>query len=136
MTGRAGWPTPSFRELNWAYLRGRIVLNGQVTGLYPAPDFAAADAILPNPLVYGSPATAQTITIRGANFLDAPYPPTVMLVSEGDPTPNPVHSIVVVDSNTLTGIVHPSVAPSALYDVRLINPDGQEVTLIEGLDVQ
>ncbi len=133
MTGASGVPLPVFRPLNWAYLRDRVALNVQVTGLFPAPTLSG---VTPNPAVYGSPAAPVQITVSGANFLESPVVPTVLLITAGDPTANLVTQIQFVDANTLTGTVHPALVQPALYDVRLVNSDGQEVILVEGLEVQ
>ena len=63
-------------------------------------------------------------------------PPTIELITAGDPTPNPVLSPVVVDSETVTGVINKFFVPKAVYDVHFINGDGQETTLAAGLVVQ
>ncbi len=129
MTGRNGVPLPVFRTLGWAYLRDRIVLNSQVTGLFPAPTLTSVD---PNPVDIKPPQSA-TVTIHGTNFLDTP---SVELITEGDPTPNQLLNETFIDANTITGVVSKFLVPPGLYDVHLINADGQEVTLVDGLEVE
>ena len=46
------------------------------------------------------------------------------------------NNLTLVDPQTLTGQINVFQTPAALYDVHLINADGQQVTLIGGLLVQ
>jgi hypothetical protein len=131
MTGRNGSPLPIFRALNWAYLRNRVALNAHVTGLFPAPTLSSAT---PNPVSIPQGQQTETVTLHGTGFLETPL--VVQLITEGDPTPNNLLNVTFVDSETVTGVVNNLLVPPALYDVRLINADGQEVTLVDGLEVQ
>lgn len=133
MTGRNGNPLPSFRPISWAYLHDRLVLSSQVTALFPPPTIAS---VLPNPAIYPNPYTSTGISIQGTGFLSSTSPPIVDLITEGDPTPNSVQNVVWVDGEHLTGTIHPALVPPALYDIRLINADGQVVLLPDGLLVQ
>lgn len=129
MTGRNGSPLPVFRVLNWAYLRDRLVLNSQVTGLYPPPQISSAS---PNPLELDPPVSAQ-ITISGDEFVETPW---IDLLQEDLPTPRPLQNVIFVDPQTLQATANMYVVPAGVYDVRVTNPDGQEVTLVDGLEVQ
>jgi hypothetical protein len=131
ITGRNGHPLPFFRPLSWAYLHDRVALNTHVTALYPPPQLAS---VTPSPVGYSG--QTATITFHGTGFVGAPDPPVIQLVTAGDPTPNPVLNVVVVDPQTATGVINKFQVPPAVYDVRFINPDGQEVTLVQGLVVQ
>lgn len=131
ITGRNGWLPPMFRPLSWAYLRDRIALNTSVTALYPAPSLSA---VSPSVVSFPPGQSSVGITIHGTDFLDAPQ--TVDLITEGDPTPNPLVGITWVDPQTLTASVNKFLVPPAVYDVHLVNADGQEVTLVDGLVVQ
>jgi hypothetical protein len=131
MTGRAGNPLPVFRPLNWAYLHDRVALSTQVTGLYPPP---VVNAVVPNPVVYAG--QNASVTFQGTGFLAVPGPPVITLATAGDPTPNAVLNVVVVDGQTVTGTLNKFQVPAAVYDVRFVNPDGQETTLVQGLTVQ
>lgn len=133
MSGRQGTPLPVFRELNWAYLHDRVALNDELTSLEVGPQL---HAIAPDPAVYSGPFTPLTLTITGENFQAQPTQPSVQLIVEGDPTPNVVTGVQVIDSQTITGQIHPLLVPAALYDVRVLNPDGQEVVVADFLDVQ
>ncbi len=128
MAGRNGFSVPWFRALSWAYLHNRIALNGQVTGLFPAPSL---DSVTPNPVGYGGAQTA-TITIHGGNFVSGAV---VRLIRAGDPTPNSVNNLVLLDPQTLQGAINMFQVPAAVYDVHLINGDGQELTRMGGLTV-
>jgi len=130
MTGRGGYPLPTFRPLNWAYLRDRIALNNQVQALYPAPTLDSAD---PTTVSFPRGTQAVSVTFRGTGFVTQP---TIELVTAGDPTPNEVLNPVVIDEQTVTGIVNKFFVPPAVYDVHFINGDGQDVTLAAGLVVQ
>lgn len=130
MTGRGGATLPVFRAMNWAYLRDRLVLDSQVTGLYPAP---ALLSVSPDPVVYGgSPASVQ-VTLSGDDFLATPV---VELYLGGNPPAKTVLSESLVDPQTVTGFLNPLLVPPGLYDVQLTNPDGQSTTLVDGVLVQ
>jgi hypothetical protein len=131
MTGRNGSPLPVFRPLGWAYLRDRIALNTQVTGLFPAPTLSS---VTPNPVSFPQGQQTVVVTLHGTGFLDTPL--VVELITEGDPTPNDLLNITFLDSETVTGVANKLLVQPALYDVRLVNADGQEVTLLDGLEVQ
>ncbi len=132
ITGTGGIPLPVFRPLNWAYLRDRIVLNGNVWGLFPAPTLSS---VAPS---WVDPEPSALLTITGTGFLPKPNgaPPAVHLIVEGDPTPNAVIGVVLVNPQTITGTVSKYLAPPALYDVRVTNGDDQVVTAIDALVVQ
>ncbi|MCG8588430.1 MAG: hypothetical protein MJE66_03995 [Proteobacteria bacterium] len=132
LTGRGGESLPVFRPLNWAYLRNRVALNVQVTGLFPPP---VVDAVEPNPVVFPDPFTGVPVTIRGADFLNDPVPPTVSLVIEGDPTPNPIQNVTWVDAETLVGTVQPALVAPGLYDLRFVNSDGQRIERVDFVEV-
>jgi hypothetical protein len=72
--------------------------------------------------------------LHGTGFLETPL--AVELITESDPTPNPLLSVTFIDSETVTGVVNKFLVQPALYDVRLINADDQEVTLMDGLEVR
>ena len=129
ITGRNGEALPSFRPLSWAYLRDRIVVNSQVTGLYPPPKISSAG---PNPLELDPPVSAQ-ITITGDDFVETPW---IDLVSEGLPTPRRLQNVIFIDPQTLQATANAYVVPPGTYDVRVTNPDGQKVSLVDGLEVQ
>jgi len=131
--GRGGFPLPTFRPLNAAYLRDRIVISPNVTGLFPPP---VVTGVSPDPLVYPGPYTGTQITIHGESFLETTGPPLVQLLTEGDPTPNKVQVVVFVDPQTLTGTIDPFSVPPGLYDVRVTNPDGQMDVLVDAVQVQ
>ena len=120
-----GTPLPVFRELNWAYLRDRIVLDASVTDLIDGPTITS---VSPNPIVPNA-----VLTVTGTNFEATP---AIHLLIEGDPTPNLLVGLTFIDAQTVTGFVKSSSNPPGLYDVRVTNPDGQSVTLVDALTVQ
>jgi len=132
LTGGGGQPLPVFRPLSWAYLRDRVVLDQRVTGLFPPP---VLSQVTPNPAVYQPGQYTVDITVSGEDFLATPV---VQVLREGSPTWDMVNNVTFIDSQTLTGtlnsfVVLPDPNP---YDVRVTNPDGQDVTLVDGLEVQ
>jgi len=130
MTGRAGNPLPSFRPLNWAYLRNQIALNIQVTELLPPPTLTD---VQPNPLSFSGQGQNVTATFTGTNFVDTPL---LEFILEGDPTPNEPTGITVVDPQTVTAQLNKFVFLPGVYDVRFINPDGQVAVLDDGLTIE
>lgn len=145
IVGLAGYPVPTFRPLAWAYLRGRIALNSQVTALLPPPQ---ATSVQPNPVSY----SGQTVVIHiyGQDFNE---PPLVDLIAAGDPTPNSaLNASTCIDfcdadgsfcsedctsgctnmcqDQVIAATLNKFVVPGgATYDVQVINPDGQTSTL-------
>jgi hypothetical protein len=135
MTGRGG-PLPVFRELAWAYLHDRVVVDEDVTGLFEPPEITSAS---PNPAVFPDCCTPIAVTIYGANFL-APSTPTVSFPIEGS-TPGELFNPVVLDAGLPTerieGLISPfDMALEGVYDVTVLGSDGQVVTLPDALEVQ
>lgn len=129
ITGRGGESTPVFRPLNWAYLRDRVALNDDVTELLPPP---VIDSVLPALLVFSTSPENQQITLAGDHF--AP-PASVELVDPQSPLPMPSFGVTVVDPQTLTAMVNRYFVAPGLYDVRLVNGDGQVSVLEQALQV-
>ncbi len=130
ITGRGGESTPAFRPLNWAYLRDRVALNDDVTELLPPP---LVDSVLPGLLVFSSTSPEnQQITLAGENFAQ---PASVELVDPQSPLPMPTFGVTVVDPQTLTAVVNRYFVAPGLYDVRLVNGDGQVSVLEQSLQV-
>ncbi len=134
MTGR-GVPLPVFRPLAWAYLHDRVVVDGDVTGLFDPP---AITSVSPNPAVYPDCCTPVAIAIYGSNFL-APGPPFVEFHIPGD-TPGELFNLVVRDaglpSERIEGVISPFVTVlPGFYDVTVIGDDGQVVTAVDALEV-
>jgi hypothetical protein len=125
ITGRGGKSPPVFRPLNWAYLRDRVALNEDVRALLPAP---ILDSVASSP----TSADSRLVTLSGQNFAG---PALVELVRTGNPVPLPVFAVSVVDPRTATGLLSRAFAEPGLYDVRLINADGQETVLEEALEL-
>ena len=127
ITGRGGFELPRFRALSRAYLENRIVLNGNVTGLFAAPEITS---VTPDPV---NPEPTAVVTIHGSGFLATPL---VVLEMEGEPTPSPLLAVSLIDSQTITGVVNKFLVAPGVYDVRLVNPDDQEIVLVDALEVQ
>jgi hypothetical protein len=121
-----GSPLPVFRPLNWAYLHDRIALNSQVTGLYPAPVLDSVSS----PVAFGGGPTTS-ITLLGSGFVD----PEVKLWG-ASPVPLQVFNIVTDPSGeSLTATLSSFFSPPGVYDVELINSDGQSSRLDAALEV-
>lgn len=98
-------------------------LDDALTVFHPAPEVSAVD---PSTFSNGVP---RTITVSGANFLDGA---TVALEDGGDV--HPLTGVTVVDGDELTAIV-PAGVPAGTYDVVVMNPDGKEGRLENGLTI-
>lgn len=123
-----GWgstPLPRLRELDFAYLRGRLVLDSGVTGIYPPPEVTAISPVgIPSDEGY-----TATITITGAELRATP---SVRLIG---PVIHSLLSEIYVSSTEVTGTVTvPQIAPG-VYDVELTNPDGQRAILPDAFTV-
>jgi hypothetical protein len=88
--------------------------------------------VTPNPAVYGPGQYTISITVEGTGFLATP---TVELLREGSPTWDAVQGETFVSDTTVTGTINVYVVIPGLYDVRLTNPDGQQVVLEDHLTV-
>jgi hypothetical protein len=144
MTGRGGFALPVLRPLNWAYLHDRVALNSDVTDLFDAP---VIDSIESPPgsgqfgvATFPDPYTPVDVAIHGSNFL-APDPPLVTLTIEGDPTPNDVFNLQVLDPGLPTERIQATLSPFVLgiegfYDVNVRGSDGQTLTVIDALEVR
>jgi hypothetical protein len=135
MSGR-GEPLPVFRPLAWAYLRDRVVLDEDVTGLFDPPEITS---VSPNPAIYPDCCTAVMVTIFGSNFL-APELPFVSFPIEGS-TAGELFNPVVLDAGLPTerieGLISPfDMALEGFYDVTVLGSDGQIVTLPNALEVR
>ncbi|MCP5059188.1 MAG: hypothetical protein GY937_20985 [bacterium] len=129
VTGGGGQPLPAFRPLSWAYLRDRVALNSLVTGLFSPP---VLSQVPPNPATYPMGLYTVDITISGADFMATP---SIRVLREGSPTWDVVNNVVFVDPQTLTGTLNSFVviADPNPYDVRVTNPDGQLIELLDHL---
>jgi hypothetical protein len=119
LAGLDGETPPRIRELNWAYLQGRIVLDPAVTGIYPAP---SVQGFGPSTISRSGP-LAVTVTVLGQRFLPTA---TVRLLGPLDfnlliPT--------LVDGTELTGMAVSSFLEEGTYAVEVTNPDGQVAVL-------
>jgi hypothetical protein len=124
MTGRRGTPLPTFRPLNWAYLRDRVVLSDRVTGLYPAPVLRSVEP--------GARDSGEIeFVFVGENFLDD----AAIELRHGQGPPIPIRRVEVVDPGEVRGALNTALAPPGRYDVHLVNGDGQVVVLEGGLEL-
>jgi len=128
LTGRAGEPLPRLRPLAWAYLRNQLVLDSSVSALYPAPSIGG---VSPNVLALGG--GAATISISGTGFVATP---ALWLVDPQTQSANEVLAETWLGTGAMTGSVNAALVPPGTYDLQLINPDGQTVTLPAALVVQ
>jgi hypothetical protein len=127
IVGAAGQALPRFRELNDAYLRNELLLNGNITGLFDEPTLAS---VTPNPATYVG--GQVDITLHGSGFFGAPQ-----VLLKQDPFPaRVVQNILVVDANTITRGLFQFQVGTGTFDVEVTNPDDQIVVLMDGLTVQ
>jgi hypothetical protein len=120
-----GAALPVFRELNWAYLRGRLVLDPQVTGIFPAPELSYSS---PNEISLSGPPLVPYVC-HGKNFLPTP---TIRLVG---PIVLPLASPYWVDQSEVQASVSVFQLVPGLYDLEVINPDGQRVVVEDAVAV-
>lgn len=117
LAGLGSYPLPSFRPIELAYLRDRLVLAPQVTQLLPPP-------VLLQATPWQITGSSQVVTLIGDGF--APVP-AVRLISAtytysavGEAWQSP---------QQMTCWVIASQLPAGLYDVEITNPDGQRAVL-------
>jgi len=117
LSGYGGASLPTFRELNFAYLRGRLVLDSRVTGLYPAP---VLDGCTPAQVSLRD-SSVVSYTCTGEGFVATPS-----LTFEG-PVMLALWSETLVSSEEMTaGFSALQLAPGT-YDLSFENGDGQTV---------
>lgn len=120
-----GAALPVFRPLNWAYLRGRLVLDSQVTGIFPAPELTYTS---PNQISLSGPPLVPYVC-HGKNFLPTP---TLRLVG---PIVFQLANPYWVDQSEVQASLSVLQLVPGLYDVELINPDGQRVVEEDAIEV-
>jgi len=125
LSGHGGASIPSFRELNFAYLRGRQVLDSRVTGLYPAP---VLDECSPAQVSL-STSSVVSYTCTGEGFLATPS-----LTFEG-PVMLALSSETLVSSQEVTASFFVLQLAPGTYDLRFENGDGQVVVGQDFLEV-
>jgi hypothetical protein len=114
LVGTQGAPLPRLRELNFAYLRGRLVLDDDVTGIFPSPlvDMQPVTILKSGPF-------QVVIVVTGDFFLDPPQ--RIRLLGPVTHTLSPT-SFVSETELRGTAIVPFLVVGS--YAVEVTNPDG------------
>jgi hypothetical protein len=119
LTGAGGQPLPRWRETDFAYLRGRLVLDAKVTGIFSAPKLTAvAPASLSKSNGY-----LATLTVDGARLRATP---TIRLRGPL------VHTLLwtqLVSDRRVTGTAVLPQLVAGSYDLELTNPDGQVALL-------
>lgn len=128
LVGGGGKPLPRIRELNWAYLRGRIVLDPLVTGIYPPPS-----------LSYGAPGQYSlsgppvvSCTVHGSGFIEASQTPQLRLIG---PLSLSLVNEVLVSPEEVTGTLSVLQLAPGIYDLELVNGDGQKAVLTDAVEV-
>jgi len=130
LSGANDTPVPGLRALNAAYLKGRLVLDAAVTGVFEAP---LLDGVSPTEIPFVGSTSVQ-ITLTGAGFYEDGT--ALPVVSLDGPLYYQVFGTSVVDETTLTGwVLVPMVVPG-VYDVVVRNPDGQRAVLPAALAIQ
>ncbi len=123
LAGLNGEPLPTFRPLNYAYLRDSVVIDPMVSLIANRPLLAGVDTVLLVELV-------EEITVSGMGLFEVAATgavPQVRLVSEGW-SYNCVGEIFVSDNQVRATVVTPQLIPG-VYDVEVMNPDGQVAVL-------
>lgn len=99
------------------------------TAAEPAP---VINSIEPT-TIYQGVTTGVDVTINGSNFVDKPG---VELIAEDTTTTTIASASITFNSSTrITFSITPSGFEVGLYDVKVINPDGQSASLADGLEI-
>lgn len=125
LTGHGGTPLPRLRALNFAYLRGRLVLDARVTAIHPPP---VLDYATPSTIALSGP-SVLTYTCTGRWFLPTPAirlvgPLTLGLLSE-----------TLVSEEEVTATIPVLQLAPGTYDLEFTNGDGQVVVLPDAVEV-
>ncbi len=119
--------TPQLSELSHAYLRGRLVLDARVDGIYPAPGVVAVDPTWAS----RSGPPFITLTVSGGNFRATPG-----LRLLGSVSVYSLFSPQFVSANELNGSMIVPFLANGSYDLEVTNPDGQVRVLEHALSIQ
>lgn len=124
LAGLGSESLPTFRALNWAYLRDRTRTDNSITQLLAPP---AIDEV--QPAVINT--SAAQITVTGSGFAGIPV---MQLVN-----PSYTYSIVGeanVDPETSTAWIIKSQVVPGVYDLTYANEDGQTFVLADSVTVE
>jgi hypothetical protein len=124
LAGLNGNPLPSFRPIDYAYLRDRLVVDSAVTVLAYPP---VVSSIVPSTIIGGSYAQ---ILVNGTGFLPTPVIRCI--------NPSYTYNVTgesLVSSSQVRGWVNYSQILPGVYDVELRNPDGQISVLPAALTI-
>jgi len=117
--GDPALPLPPIRAMNWAYLRGRLLLDAAVDGIYPAPIVYSVE---PSTVSLSGPSWID-VTVSGANFQGTPR---LRLLG---PLAYTLSSPTLVDADQVTGGVITFQVLEGTYDLEFRNGDGQKIVL-------
>jgi len=117
---------PRIRELSFAYLQGRLVLDPRVTGIFPPP---VLDACAPETLSLSNGPYVVVQTCTGQGFVETPA------IRLKGPLILPLSGENLVSSQELTATISVLQLAPGTYDVELTNGDGQVVILPEAVEV-
>jgi hypothetical protein len=117
--GDPALPLPPIRAMNWAYLRGRLLRDAAVDGIYPAP---IVDSVQPATVPLSGPSWVD-VTVSGSNFQGTPR---LRLLG---PLAYTLSSPTLVDANHVTGGIITFQVLEGTYDFELENGDGQKTVL-------
>jgi len=120
-----GAALPRLRELNFAYLRGRLVLDPRVTGIYPAP---VLDYATPSQISLGGPPVLG-YTCLGDHFRS---PVSIRLVG---PLGLGLLSETLVSEQEVAATIPVLQLAVGTYALELTNGDGQVVVLDDAVEV-
>ncbi len=120
----SGHPPAELRPLNHAYLRDRVVLSAEVTEILPPPQLESLE-----PAVVSE--SFQTIRLYGAGFEPTPQ----VTLSNPQFVYEAIGEQFVTDTEITAAIVKGQVVPG-VYDVTVVNPDGQISYILGALTVE
>jgi hypothetical protein len=123
--GDPALPLPSIRAMNWAYLRGRLVLDAAVDGIYLAPILHSVE---PTTVSLSGPSWVD-VTVLGENFQGTP---SLRLLG---PVTYTLSSATLVDATQVTGGIITFQILEGTYDFEYRNGDGQKIVWEEAVSV-
>jgi hypothetical protein len=123
--GDPSLPPPPIRAMNWAYLRGRLLLDAAVDGIYPAP---IVHSVEPATVSLSGPSWVD-VTVSGAKFQGTPR---LRLLG---PLAYTLSSPTLVDASQVTGGLITFQVLEGTYDFEFRNGDGQKTVLEAAITV-
>jgi hypothetical protein len=124
LAAMSGEPPAEFRPLNHAYLRDRVVLAAEVTALLPPPILESVDPVVVTQ-------SLQTLHLYGVDFAATPS----VTLSNDTFVYQAIGETLVSPGEATAAIVKGQLAPG-VYDVTLMNPDGQGSQIPDAVTIE